>query len=166
MSPLLDLTDREDVSFEAIPSGKYHVKVKDAEERETTGKGKLPKGTPMISLQLQVIKPLFDTEEKVENRVVFNQIVIPPEKIGNKNYENYKMMNGILFRSLEALGYSQEQLESGEFELDYEDLVGRECEITVRKYQWTNPEDPEDIRMQNEVTGMKPLKAEHATGVI
>jgi Protein of unknown function (DUF669) len=164
--PLLDLTEREDSTFEAIPGGKYHVRVKDAEMRETSGKGALPKGTPMISLQLQVVKPLFETEDKLENRVVFRQLVIPPKEINKKPYEHYKMMNGMLFRALEAVGYSEEELASNSFDLDVEDLVDRECEATVRRYEWTNPDDPEDKRMQNEVTGMRPLREGAASSAI
>src|SRR5437763_16987320 len=128
--PLLDLTAREDSSFDPLPAGRYRASVHDADERATSGSGKLPEGTPMIWIQWKVEEPLFEYPEvgseddagiKVpdwEGKYQFSQHVIPPETIDGEPYKHYKMMNGMIFRLLESLGYEKEELESGSFELD------------------------------------------------
>jgi hypothetical protein len=177
--PMLNLTEREDASFDPLPAGRYLATVHDAEERQTGGKGKLPEGTPMIWIQWKIDEPLFDypeigSEETIqlgednevtlkvrdyENAYQFTQNVIPPEEINGEPYKNYKMMNGMIFRLLEALGYEQEQLESGDFELDYEDLKGRQAAITVSRYIYTDP-DTDDKSVRNNVKGVKAAPAQ------
>jgi hypothetical protein len=173
--PVLNLTDREDAGFDPLPAGRYRASVYDAEERYTGGGGKLPEGTAMIWIQWKIEEPLFPYPEvgseddagiKVpnwENKYQFSQNVVPPQEINGEPYKNYKMMNGIIFRLLESLGYTEEQLNSGSFELDYEDLKGREAAITVSRYTYTDPDTGEkDIR--NNVKGVKAAPA--SSGVL
>src|SRR6266516_1165524 len=159
--PLLDLTEREDQG--PVPAGKYHAKVEDAEERKTGDKGKLPEGTPMIWMRFSIIEPIgFEPTEvgedgiekpvNTEGRGVFHQIVIPPQEINGQPYKNYKMMNGILFRSLLALGYTRDELESGDFDLDYNDLKGRESVLTVGRREYNDP-DTDEVIYSNTVKG-------------
>lgn len=188
MSPILNLTDREDSSFDPYPAGRYRAEVYEAEERATGGKGKLPEGTPMIWIQWRLVEPLFDYpevgsveqisvknsdgEDEVievrvreigENSYQFSTHVIPPETINGEPYKNYKMMNGMIFRLLEALGYEKDELESGEFELDYNDMKGREAAITVSRYVYTDP-DTDEKTVRNNVKGVKAAPA--ASGVL
>jgi hypothetical protein len=157
--PLLDLTEREDSA--PVPAGKYRVSVADAEERETGGNGKLPEGTPLIWTRLKIEEALFepfDDEGKPVDpvgRSVFNQTVIPPAEIDGEPYKNYKMMNGILFRTLLGFGYTKEELESGDFELDVEDLKGREAIATVGRREYKDP-DTDEVIISNTVKGIKP----------
>lgn len=156
---LLDLTEREDSS--AVPAGRYLVKVVEAEEKQTSGNGKLPEGVPMIWTQLRIEEPMFEPVDSDGNpvdtvgRMVFNQTVIPPKEIGGQPYDKYKMMNGILFRTLLAYGYTKEELESGDFELDYEDMKGRSAVATVSRESWTDP-DTEETTINNRVKALKP----------
>lgn len=167
--PLLDLTEREDSS--AVPAGRYHVLVVDAEERATKGgpNAKMPEGTPIIWTQLRIEEPLFepvDDEGKpvdTVGRMVFNQTVIPPKEIDGEPYKNYKMMNGIVFRTLLAYGYTKEELESGDFELDYEDLKGRHAIATVSRETYEDPET-EEKTVNNRVKALKP--AGEVSGVL
>jgi len=160
--PLLDLTEREDSS--AVPAGRYRVSIEECEERFTSGSGKMPEGIPMVWMQLNIEEPLFeptDNEGKPVNTVgrkVFNQIVIAPP-----DYPQYKMMNGIMFRSLLAFGYTKDELESGEFDLDYNDLKGREAIATVTRREYTDP-DTEEVIISNSVKGLKP--AGETSGVV
>lgn len=166
MSPLLDLTEREDASFEPVPGGKYLATVYEAEERLTGGNGKLPEGTPMIAIQWRLDKALFDTEVSVENRRVFSQNVIPPKEINGQPYKNYKMMNGIIFRLLEAIGYNQEELSKTDFELDYDDMKAREAIITVGRYTYKDPDTAEET-VRNNVKSFRPAKeTESASGIL
>lgn len=165
--PLLDLTEREDSS--AVPAGKYLVAVADAEEKHTKGGGKLPEGTPMVWTRLVIEEALFEPLDDEGNpvdvvgRSVFNQTVVPPKDINGEPYTNYKMMNGILYRTLLAFGYTKEEMEAGDFELDYEDLKGRKAIATVSRYEYTDP-DTDDKVMQNSVKGLKP--AGETSGVL
>lgn len=165
--PLLDLTEREDSV--AVPAGRYRVSVADAEERATSGNGKLPEGVPIIWTRLRIEEPMFepvDEEGKPVDtigRSVFNQTVIPPKDIDGEPYKNYKMMNGIVFRTLLAFGYTKDELEAGDFELDYEDLKGRNAIATVTREEYTDP-DTEEKTMNNRVKGLKP--AGEVSGVL
>lgn len=157
---LLDLTEREDSA--PVPAGRYRVSVADAEERSTSGDGKLPEGTPMIWTRLRIEEPLFDPEDDEGNpvdtvgRSVFNQTVVPPKEIDGQPYKNYKMMNGILFRTLLAFGYTKEDLESGDFELDADELKGKQTIATVARREWTDP-DTDEVVVLNDVKSLKPV---------
>lgn len=168
MSPLLDLTEREDAA--PVPAGKYRVSVADAELRQTSGNGKLPEGWTIIWTRLKIEEPLFeplDDEGKpvdVIGKSVFNQTTIPQQKLDDgSDYKNYKMMNGILYRTLLAYGYTKEEMNSGEFELDEEDLKGRQAIATVARSTWTDPDTNEEVP-KNDVKGLKP--AGDVSGVI
>jgi hypothetical protein len=164
--PLLDLTERESGDFEPVPAGKYLASVYEAEERSTSGNGKLPEGTPMVAIQWKLEKALFDTEEKIENRRVFSQNVVPPKEIDGEPYKNYKMMNGIIFRLLESIGYTEDELSSGTFELDYDDMPGRQAIITVGRYTYKDPDTAEET-VRNNVKGFRTVKeAEASSSVI
>jgi len=164
--PLLDLTEREDASFEPIPAGKYRASVFEAEERATGGGGKLPEGTPMIAIQWKLEEALFDAGMNIENRRVFSQNVVPPKEIDGEPYKNYKMMNGIIFRLLESIGYTEAELSSGDFELDYDDMKGREAILTVGRYTYKDPDTAEET-VRNNVKGFRPVReAETASGVL
>lgn len=162
--PLLNLADNEQMEFDAIPSGKYWVEVFDAEERETKGSegSKLPKGTPMIWLHLKVLGKVGtdngpeDEESEFYNRRLFRTLVIPPAKIGNKAYEHYKRMNGQIVRMLTSLGYTEEEVTGGDFELDTDDLVERRCVVTVKKKKRSGT-DGDDEEWDNEVAGFRGL---------
>jgi len=174
--PLLDLTDREG-GFVAVPAGRYKATIMEAEERHTGGGGKMPEGTPMIAIQWRLDEALFDWPETVddfnaegelvpvdapslENRRVFSSHVIPP-----KEAVNYKMMNGMLFRMLEAIGYSKEELASGNFELDYEDMKSREALLTVTRETYTDPDTEEKV-LQNRVKAIKAAGAAASSGIL
>jgi Protein of unknown function (DUF669) len=50
----INLTDVDDRSFEAIPAGRYVLKITDYEMKETKGEGKLGAGVPMINWEFTV----------------------------------------------------------------------------------------------------------------
>lgn len=174
--PLLDLSGADTSGFGAIPGGTYDAVIFAAAMKETKGptennpNAALPKGTPMINVQFKIIGGT-DSETgvhesgddyKYNNRRVFRQYVIPPAKIGNKPYEHAARLKGMLVRFLEAAGYSKEELESDEFDLQVEDLAGRPVRVTVSKKvkYGVNAEaddfDPsDDENFDNDVTGVK-----------
>ena len=165
MSPLLNLTDNEQVDFEydAIPSGKYWAEIFDADERETKGSegSKLPKGTPMIWTHWKILGRVGEDDGPGEshedseyyNRRVFRTLVVPPAKINGKAYEHYKKMNGQIVRFLVAIGYSEADVTGGNFELDMNDLVERRAVLSVKKKLKRGTDDEYD----NEVSGFRSL---------
>ena|SRR5215831_6580847 len=155
--PLLDLTDREDVSFDALPAGKYRCSVFEVDERETDNpEGKLPVGTKYLNIHWRVEEdeprrdPNTGTDINVFNRRVFSRLFFPPE---GHPVDKAKRMNGIIYRTLQALGYSDEDLSSGSFNLEPDNLLERQAWVTVNRYEY--PPNSGDFR--NEVKGVKAL---------
>jgi hypothetical protein len=149
--PVLDLTEHEDSGFEALDPGVYACEIFEASWAETKGgeNAALPKGTPLLKVQFVVRQP-----EEFDNRRVFGQYTIPPKKIGNKPYEHYAKLNGMLVRFFKAIGYSEEEITQGGWEPDLEDMVGKACSVKVSRYQWPPDSDPPEF--QNKVVGVKP----------
>jgi len=151
LSPLLDLSDADLSGFEALPADTYNAEVYEVDMGETKGgdNAKLPKGTPVMNVQFRI------TDEEFENRRVFNGFIFAPAEIDGKPYPNKKMMDGILARFFMAIGYSTEEVTSGDFEPDFEDMKGRPCRVVVSKYEYTDP-DTQEKTMRNRVKGVKP----------
>lgn len=147
---LLDLSGADTKGFDVIPSGAYNATVFAAEMQETQGgpAAKLPAGTPKVNVQFRI------SDGEYENRRVFNSFVIPPA-----DYENAAKLKGMLVRFLVALGYDEKKITSGKFDLDMEDLIGRECTVVVGQKPKYNGAEGE---MDNVVKGIKPAGA--ATG--
>jgi hypothetical protein len=75
------------------------------------------------------------------------------------------MINGMLFRMLESIGYTKEDLASGQFELDYEDMKGREALLTLTRETYKDP-DTEIKILQNRVKAIKPVGAAASSGIL
>ena len=143
----LDLTGADTTGFDPLPSGAYNCTVFAAEMQETKGgpEAKLPEGTPKINVQFRI------SEGDYENRRLFNAYVIPPA-----DYVNAPKLKGMLVRFLEALGYDEKKITSGKFNLDVEDMIGRECVVVVGQKPKYNGAEGE---MDNVVKGVKPAGA-------
>jgi hypothetical protein len=147
---VLDLSGADTSGFEAMPSGRYRCSIFSAEMVETKGSegSKLPAGTPMIKVQWQVHFNVTDPENaEYENRRLFSNYSIP-----EKDYENAAKLQGMLVRFLVAIGYEESEVTGKKFNLDVEDLVGREADVTVG--QKPDYHDPET--MTNDVKGVRP----------
>lgn len=188
--PLLDLSQASDTSFDPFSSGTYDAVVYEAkmdEIKNKDGNGKLPAGTPMIKVQFKITggpagnefpedgvgdaKPFeagSGEDYKLFNRRVFRNYIIPPAKLDGKKYEHYEMMNGMLVRFLTSLGFTEEEVKAGDFDLNLEDLAGRECRVVVATKQYKpDPEnEPDKVITQNEVKGTKPAGAPAVGGLI
>jgi hypothetical protein len=128
----INLTDVQDRSFEALPAGKYVVKITDWEMRETKDNpgNKLPAGTPMVNWEFTVLR----------------------EAGGDTKYENRKLwMNSILHEktlfNLKALlratgNFSDGDLE-GEIDFEPAEQVGAEmiAVVTQREYNGDTTND-------------------------
>ena len=157
--PTLNLTDfDEQQSFEAMPPGKYFSIIFDEEDRATQGgeNAKMPAGTPMIFLHFQITGKVGETEVEDEeyqyyNRRQFRNLVVPPEDYDEKKR---KSMNGMIVALYKAVGYTTEQITSGSFEVDTEDLVEKPLVIQVSRRLDKNPKE-----MQNSVVGFYSIEA-------
>jgi hypothetical protein len=138
MSPEpLNLTDWEEVSYEAVPTGKYWFEIMDAEERETQGGdgAKLPKGTPMIWVHLRLTGRVGEDSGPDENSPYYNKRVFSNMPVPPADYDPKKrrMMNGRLVNFYKGVGYTEEEITSGEFEPDADELYERQGIVQVRK---------------------------------
>lgn len=162
MSPLLNLSDADAAGFEALDSGTYPAEVFEVTDRETKGgeNAKLPKGTPMMNVQYRLFPD--DESHAYHNRRVFQTFVIPPEKVDGKKYEHRAMMLGQIVRFLVAIGYTEEEVMTDNFETDYEDMKGRPCRVTVGKSEYP----PGSGTMTNDVKGVKPPSGDEGSGLL
>jgi hypothetical protein len=71
----INLTDVDDRSFEALPAGRYVLKITDYEMKETSGSGKLGKGVPMINWEFTVQSDVKG-DDKYKNRKLWMNTVI------------------------------------------------------------------------------------------
>jgi len=146
----IDLTGVEDRSFEALPAGRYKVKLTDYEMRETKGAegAKLPKGTPMINWEFTVVS---DTkgDEQYKNRKLWSNSIIHPTTMFN------------LKRLLKASGlYSEEDLQ-GDLDFDPEEIVGNSEEMVAVVSQRTyNGDQVNDVKR---LIGMHEIKEEESS---
>ena len=145
---VLDLSGADLKGFEPVPAGSYPCKVFEVSMGEVSGNGKLPQGTPKLQVTFIV------TEGDFKDRRFWSNYAIPPA-----DYEKAAQLKGMLVRFFTALGYDEKKLVSGKFSLDPDDIVGRECVVTVKVEPRYGGEDGE---MTNTVTGVK--KAGSATG--
>jgi hypothetical protein len=138
--------------FEAVESGPYHCKVRKVEVKHTTGdSGSLPKGTPYLNVQFQVVEG-----ENHEKRVFFGKYFMAPAKIDGKPYEHKQMMDAMLGGFFKALGYDEEEITAKGFDPDADELEGKELTVIVGQQQKYNAEPGV---MDNIVKGVRPLGA-------
>jgi len=129
----VNLTDIEDRSFEAIPAGKYVVKITGWEQRETKDKpeNKLPAGTPMVNWEFTILRHV-DGDDKYKNRKVWTNTIIDPKTLFN------------LKNLLKACGWTAEQMD-GDLDFDPDTIVGSEIILVVAVRQY-NGDDTNDVK--------------------
>jgi hypothetical protein len=150
--PPLDLGDADTSGFAPIDPGRYPAEVFKAtwdEIKNTSGTGKMPAGTPMLKVQFRITQEIDGST----NRRVFSQYIIPP-----KSYDKSKAqrMKGMLVNFLVAVGEDEEAVRSKGYEIDTEELTGRECVVVVGKEpKRTRDGDEIEGEFNNPVKGVK-----------
>jgi hypothetical protein len=127
----INLTEVEDRSFEAIPSGRYILRLADYEMRSVKEGAKLPEGTPMINWEFNVVNEAKTGDEKYRNRKIWLNTAIHPKTLFN------------LKNLLRASGkYTEDEL-VGEIDFEPEDILGSEMAAVVaqREYQGNTVND-------------------------
>lgn len=124
----LNLSDADTTGFEPIPSGtEVRAEVFEATtvsiEKED---GKLPQGTPGVKIQAKILNE--GEGSQYFNRRVFNNYWLPGE-----GYDNDKAakMKGMFVNFLIAIGYEKDEVMGGSFNLDLDDMQGREFILRV-----------------------------------
>lgn len=112
MSLTVDLSGVEERDFEPLPNGKYHVSITDYDIRETGEEAKHPEND-YLNVEFTV------QSGDHEGRKLWTNVMLPP-------YEPF-----MLYNILRASGKTEEELKSGEFELDFDDLHGLEMVAKV-----------------------------------
>lgn len=131
----INLTDIDDRAFEALPAGRYVIKVTDYEMREVKNDGKVPKGTPMINWEFTV-QSARDGDTQYANRKVWMNTVIHERSLFN--------LKGLLRASG---AYTAEQLE-GELDFEPDEVLGAEVMgvVVQREYPPGSGEMTNDLR--------------------
>jgi hypothetical protein len=131
----INLTDVDDRSFEALPAGRYIVKVTGFEMREVRNDGKVPKGTPMINWEFTVQSDRAG-DTKYQSRKVWMNTVLHERSLFN--------LKGLL----RATGAFDDEQLAGELEFEPEDVVGAEVIAVVaqREYPAGSGEMTNDVR--------------------
>src|SRR5438132_14033113 len=120
----LDLSGADTKGFDPVPQGTYDAIIFDVTPIVTENPdGKLPLGTPGINVQFAIDGGPYD------NRRVFNRYWMPPVEYDE---EKRNKSLGMLARFLGAIGYDEADIKSGNFNLDVEDMKGRQCRVSVR----------------------------------
>lgn len=138
----LDLSGADLKGFDPIPAGTYDSTVVGVEAIEAENPdGKLPMGTPGINVQFKIDGGPHD------NRRVWNRYWMPGE---GYDEEKKKKTLGMLARFLMAIGYDESEVTGGSFKPDIEDMINRDCKVTVKVDREYN---------NNKVTNVKPRDA-------
>lgn len=120
----LDLSGAKVGQFDLMDSGWYDAHVHEVTPIEIEhDEGKLPMGTPGYNIQFKV-----DGGES-DGRSQFNRFYLPKE--GEYDESKRQTALGRFVDFLVAVGYSKEEVMSGKFKFDPEDVVGRQCRILV-----------------------------------
>jgi len=143
MGMKLNLSGAKETTFEPIPSGWYNATIYQVEAIETDNPdGNLPVGTPGINVQ-------FKVDYEGQDRRVFTRYYIAPD-----DYDKKDVMDSMMFTFLKSAGIPEDDLRKKSFDLDPEDLQGREIRVKVG-VRPANKEKGYDA--SNEVKAVKPV---------
>jgi hypothetical protein len=145
---MLDLSGAEEMNFDAVPAGRYACTVYEitAGESEATETSKLPDGTPFYNVQFRINDGEVKDGVDYGNRRLFNRYYIPDDE-----YEKAKILKGMFVSFLKAVGYTEEDIMSGTFEFDPDEVIGNDLLVTVGRVpkqdsagnqiegEWNNP---------------------------
>jgi hypothetical protein len=132
--PLGSFADVQEVSFEPLPAGKYEVSVFEAELKEAGPNAKHP-GSQYIAFTFNVTE-----EGDYQNRKLWHNVSLVPEARG-------------MLKSFLKVFYTEEELNSDDFEFEPENLIGSECIAVVRVGTNPNTQEPNNSVRRIEKVG-------------
>lgn len=134
MTGPLDLSDANLEGFAPLDPGRYNAEIFEMTWDATKGgpEAKLPKGSPLLKIQVRVLEPQINGAVVEGDRRAFGQFAIPP-----KDYDPKKRatMLGMVGNFFQALGYDEKQVKDPKFmnSLDFEDLKERPLVVVLGK---------------------------------
>lgn len=154
----LNLSDADTTqpSFEVIPSGRtLRAEVFDITPTKIEKEGgTLAQGTPGYKVQVKVLNEGEGSE--FYNRRIFNNYWLPGE---DHDKEKAAKMRGMFVNFLVALGYSKEEVMSGSFSVDEDDIRGREFAVVTGVQPARKDEEGNELYpAQNTIRGVKTLE--------
>lgn len=137
----VNLANQELRTFEPVPAGVYRVAVEQCEER-TASTGN--EGIFWLFRITDVISTRGDGGTTgLVDRTIPHGTQLQESALWN------------LYRTLVALGEDAQALQDGEFELDTDSQIGKECVVTIRIRDYQG-------QPQNQVVNLRALNAEEA----
>ena len=137
----VNLANQELRTFEPVPAGVYRVAVEQCEER-TASTGN--EGIFWLFRVIDVISTRGDGgTQGLVDRTIPHGTQLQESALWN------------LYRTLVALGEDPQALQDGEFELDPDIMIGKECVVTIRIRDYQG-------QPQNQVVNLRALNAEEA----
>lgn len=132
-----------DSDFEALPSGKYLVKVTDGELKESGPNAKHP-GSEYINWEFTIQQGDFEDRKVWSNTVVSHGDC----DCGEEDKFNKALSN--IAQLLKVTGVaSDDDLESEDFELEIDDVIGTDLVVTVTQREY-------DDEMRNDIKKYRP----------
>jgi hypothetical protein len=151
----LNLSGADTSGYQPAPAGRYLVHVDEVDWREASGDGKLPMGTPMLSVRFVIDSDLNGNTDN-EGKTIYSNYILPPDEYASASEENAKnsaRMKGIFVRFIcAATGEDEAKVTSGKYKLDEADLVGRQVVASVGVRPETDQYDA-----QNTIKGVRSL---------
>jgi hypothetical protein len=140
---VLNFADVKDNTFEALPAGRYHVRITDVERKETGENSKNP-GTPMIRVEYTIVQ---DGEYK--NRRVWDNLVLSQSSL----WKTKQLV-------VAAGAVTKEEAESSSFNFKPEEMLhGRELFVKL-DIQPARKVNGKEYAASNQVKAFYPFKAE------
>ena len=138
----VNLANQEMRTFDPVPAGVYRVVVDQCEERESQMSGNAN------------IFWLFRINDVLNTRGSDGAVgLIDRTIMHGTSLQESALWN--LYRTLVALGEDPDQLQGGEFELETDGYVGKECVVTVRIRDYQG-------QPQNQVVNLRALNEEES----
>lgn len=154
----LNLTGADTTGFEAADAATYNCEVVRAEWVEGGTKGgegsKMPAGSPLFKLAVKI------TDEAGNGAWAWGQYSLPVPSYEKANKDKAAKLKGGFVNMLVALGEDEDEVKSGEYELDPDSLLGRECVVVVGRQE--NRNSPGEF--SNTIKKIKPAGSPTSAG--
>lgn len=137
-----------DSGFDALPSGKYLVKITDGELRESGPNAKHP-GAQYINWEFTIQSGDF------EGRRLWSNTTISHEGCDCNDEDSFNKSLGTIVQLLKAVGYTNKELDSDKFDLDIDNELGKDVVVVVnqREYEGEMRNDIKRYRPAGDLVG-------------
>jgi hypothetical protein len=162
----LNLSGADTTGFQAADSGTYNCEVVRAEWVEGGTKGgenaKMPAGSPLFKLAVKIVD---DVDGK--GAWAWGSYSLPVASYEKANKDKAARLKGTFVNMLIGLGFSEEEITSGDFQLDPDSLIGRDCVVVVGKQpRRSDPDEFDNVIKKVKVAGSPTTAAQAAGGIL